>query len=105
MSNIAYTKFYAGPYARALYEVVEANDALSETLDDEQSELFEEFMTAQREVNVLTDCETFYGFLQRTFSVTFSCYPVKVFCFGLCIQLFSQFLQMMNLRCFRNMPL
>ena len=34
-----------------------------ETLDDEQSELFEEFMTAQREVNVLTDCETFcYAF-------------------------------------------
>ena len=46
-------------YARALHEVVEANDALNETLDDEQSELFEEFMTAQREVNVLSDCETF----------------------------------------------
>jgi hypothetical protein len=45
-------------YARALQEVIEANDALNETLDDEQSELFEEFMTAQREVNVLTDCET-----------------------------------------------
>ena len=29
-------------YARALHEVVEANDALNETLDDEQSELFEE---------------------------------------------------------------
>ena len=42
---------------------MEANDALNETLDDEQSELFEEFMTAQREVNVLTDCETFcYAF-------------------------------------------
>ena len=41
----------------------EANDALNETLDDEQLELFEEFMTAQREVNVLTDCETFcYAF-------------------------------------------
>ncbi len=50
-------------YARALHEDVEANDALNETLDDEQSELFEEFMTAQREVNVLTDCETFcYAF-------------------------------------------
>ena len=47
----------------ALHEVVAANDALNETLDDEQSELFEEFMTAQREVNVLTDCETFcYAF-------------------------------------------
>jgi hypothetical protein len=46
-----------------LHEVVEANDALNDTLDDEQSELFEEFMTAQREVNVLTDCETFcYAF-------------------------------------------
>lgn len=42
---------------------MEANDALNETLDDEQSELFEEFMAAQREVNVLTDCETFcYAF-------------------------------------------
>lgn len=42
---------------------MEANDALNDTLDDEQSELFEEFMTAQREVNVLTDCETFcYAF-------------------------------------------
>ena len=50
-------------YTRALHEVVEANDALNETLDDEQSELFEEFMAAQREVNVLTDCETFcYAF-------------------------------------------
>ena len=50
-------------YTRALHEVVEANDALNDTLDDEQSELFEEFMTAQREVNVLTDCETFcYAF-------------------------------------------
>ena len=46
-----------------MHEVVEANDALNDTLDDEQSELFEEFMTAQREVNVLTDCETFcYAF-------------------------------------------
>ena len=46
-----------------MYEVVEANDALNETLDDEQSELFEEYMTAQREVNVLTDCKTFcYAF-------------------------------------------
>ena len=50
-------------YTRALHKVIEANDALNETLDDEQTELFEEFMTAQREVNVLTDCETFcYAF-------------------------------------------
>ena len=50
-------------YARALHKVIEASDALNETLDDEQTELFEKFMTAQREVNVLTDCETFiYAF-------------------------------------------
>lgn len=50
-------------YARALDDLVEAGDALTDTLDEEQSELFEEYMDAQREVNVLTDCETFcYAF-------------------------------------------
>lgn len=46
-------------YAKALDDVVKAGDALTEGLTDKQKELFEDFMTAQREVNVLTDCETF----------------------------------------------
>lgn len=47
-------------YAKALDEVVKAGDALTEGLTKEQKELFEDYMTAQREVNVLTDCETFW---------------------------------------------
>ena len=44
-------------------EVVKAGDALTDSLTEEQKELFEDYMTAQREVNVLTDCETFiYAF-------------------------------------------
>ena len=47
-------------YSRALNEVVTAGDALLDTLTEE---MFEVYMTAQREVNVLTDCETFiYAF-------------------------------------------
>ena len=46
-------------YAKALDEVVKAGDALTEGLTEKQKELFEDYMTAQREVNVLTDCETF----------------------------------------------
>ena len=46
-------------YAKALDEVVKAGDALTDSLSEEQKELFEDYMTAQREVNVLTDCETF----------------------------------------------
>ena len=46
-------------YARAMDEVVKAGDALTEGLTEEQKELFEDYMTAQREVNVLTDCETY----------------------------------------------
>ena len=42
-------------YARALDEVVKAGDALTDGLTDEQKALFEDYMTAQREVNVLTD--------------------------------------------------
>jgi hypothetical protein len=38
-------------------------DALTDTLTEKQKEMFEDYMTAQREVNVLTDCETFiYAF-------------------------------------------
>ena len=50
-------------YAKALNEVVKAGDALLGTLTEKQKEQFEAYMTAQREVNVLTDCETFcYAF-------------------------------------------
>ena len=46
-------------YTKALDEVVRAGDALTDGLTEEQKELFEDYMTAQREVNVLTDCETY----------------------------------------------
>ena len=50
-------------YAKALDEVVRAGDALSDTLTEKQKEMFEDYMIAQREINVLTDCETFtYAF-------------------------------------------
>ena len=50
-------------YAKALDDLVKAGDALTDTLTEKQKELFEDYMTAQREVNVLTDCETFiYAF-------------------------------------------
>ena len=42
-------------YAKALDEVVKAGDALTDTLTEKQKEVFEEYMSAQREVNVLTD--------------------------------------------------
>ena len=50
-------------YAKALDDLVKAGDALTDTFTEKQKEMFEEYMTAQREVNVLTDCETFiYSF-------------------------------------------
>ena len=50
-------------YARALNETVKAGDAFIDTLTEKQKEQFEAYMIAQREVNVLTDCETFiYAF-------------------------------------------
>ena len=50
-------------YARALDEAAKTGDALIETLNEEQEELFEAFMDAQREVSILTDAETFiYSF-------------------------------------------
>ena len=45
--------------AKALDEFVRAGDALTDTLSEKQKEVFEDYMTAQREVNVITDCETF----------------------------------------------
>ena len=50
-------------YVRALDDLVKAGDALTDTLTEKQKEMFEDYMTAQQEVNVLTDCETFiYSF-------------------------------------------
>ena len=50
-------------YAKALDETVKAGDAFIDTLTEKQKEQFEAYITAQREVNVLTDCETFiYAF-------------------------------------------
>ena len=50
-------------YAKALDEVVKVGDALTASLNEEEKKLFEDYMDAQREVNVLTDCETFcYAF-------------------------------------------
>ncbi len=50
-------------YAKALYDLAKAEDALTDTLTEKQKEMFEDYMTVQREVNVLTDCETFiYAF-------------------------------------------
>lgn len=46
-------------YAKALGEVVKVGDQLTESLNAEQKHLFEDFMDAQREVTVLTDCVTF----------------------------------------------
>ena len=46
-------------YANALAELVKAGDALTDDLTDEQKKLFEDYMAAHREINVLTDCETF----------------------------------------------
>ena len=50
-------------YAKALDDLVKAGDALTDTLTEKQKGMFEDYMTAQLEVNVLTDCETFiYAF-------------------------------------------
>ena len=50
-------------YSRALNNVVKEGDALIGSLTEKQKEQFEAYMSAQREVNVLTDCETFiYAF-------------------------------------------
>ncbi len=53
-------------YAKALDELVRAGDALTDGLTEKQEEIIEGYMTAQREVNVITDCETFiYAFRGR----------------------------------------
>ena len=50
-------------YAKALDNLVKVGDELTDTLTEKQKEMFEDYMAAQREVNMLTDCETFiYAF-------------------------------------------
>ena len=50
-------------YEKALENTIKVGDALTASLTPEQKELFENYMDAQREVNVLTDCDTFiYSF-------------------------------------------
>ena len=46
-------------YSRALAQAVASGNALSKSLTAEQKKLFEEYMDAQQELNILTDCETF----------------------------------------------
>ena len=46
-------------YAKALDNLVKVGDELTDTLTEKQKEIFEDYMAAQREVNMLTDCETF----------------------------------------------
>ena len=46
-------------YAKALDDLVKAGDALTNTFTEKQKEMFEDYMTAQWELNVPTDCETF----------------------------------------------
>lgn len=50
-------------YNMALDEAIKAGNALTASLNEEQKQLFENYMTAQRKVSVLTDVETFiYSF-------------------------------------------
>ena len=46
-------------YAQALDETVKAEEVLHDTMTEEQQKLFENFAAAQRQVNVITDFETF----------------------------------------------
>lgn len=50
-------------YEKALENTIKVGDALTASLTPQQKELFENDMDAQREVSVLTDCDTFiYSF-------------------------------------------
>ena len=46
-------------YAKTLAELGRVGDALTVSLNEEEKQLFEDFMEAQGELTVLTDCETF----------------------------------------------
>lgn len=56
-------------YAKALDGVVKAGDELTASLSENEKKLFEDFMDAQREVTVLTDCLLFC-FLKRSYAYT-----------------------------------
>ena len=50
-------------HAKALDELLKAEEVLIATFSEEQKKLFEDFTDAQREVSILTDAETFtYSF-------------------------------------------
>lgn len=50
-------------YRKALDEAIKADEAFRPTLTEEQRILFEVLLDAQRELNILTDAETFlYSF-------------------------------------------
>ena len=50
-------------YRKALDNTINADDAFRPTLTEEQKKLFENLLDAQRELNILTDAETFiYSF-------------------------------------------
>ena len=50
-------------YTKALDDAIKTSDALTASMTEEQKELFEDFLDAQRELNILTDIETFiYSF-------------------------------------------
>ena len=50
-------------YRKALDDAIKADDAFRQTLAEEQKKLFEALLDAQRELNILTDAETFiYSF-------------------------------------------
>ncbi len=46
-------------YAQALHKTVEVEEKLDAMLSEEGKKVFEKYQTAQREVMVLTDCQTF----------------------------------------------
>lgn len=46
-------------YKQALAEIIKADGTLRETLTEEQKELFEAYIEAQREISILTDVETY----------------------------------------------
>ena len=50
-------------YRKALDDAIKADDAFRLTLTEEQKKLFETLLDAQRELNILTDAESFiYSF-------------------------------------------
>ena len=46
-------------YAKAIQQTVEAENELYDILDEKGKAAFQKYQTAQREVMVITDCQTF----------------------------------------------